>query len=399
MKAFAPEVIDALSTAARSVALEPALLLALVSVETSGEPFERDGTPTILCEPAVFYKECPAGLQSQALSAGIAARSWSRDGYKDQGTAVGRAARFARMCAVDENAAYRSVSMGLGQIMGFNCGHAGFGCARDMYEAFRDVAVQAKAIVAVLPALGVLEPLKAHDWVKVATRYNGPGERHNRYDARLADSYAHWEFALASGQTAAPHDGIGLWSPHGDEVRALQEHLTTLGFATKADGWFGPKTAEAVARFEVRKGLPDTGGVATQAVLDAIANALPVPQGARDVIDAGDLKATSRIVQGTAKLKAVAVGTVGTGVTAALADPVASANSAMDKADQAKAMASRATTMVGGAEHAQTLLTWLAAHPLPLVGTVMAIIGGVAWWLSHGVEQARVDDARTGATP
>ncbi len=70
----------------------------------------------------------------------------------------------------------------------------------------------------------------------------------------------------------------------------------------------------------------------------------------------------------------------------------------MDRADAAKAVASRATTMVGGAEHAQTVLAWLAAHPLPLVGTIMAIVGGVAWWLSHGVEQARVDDARTGVT-
>ena len=100
MKPFSPEVIGALSAAARSVSLEPALLLALVSVETSGEPFEPDGSPTILCEPAVFYKECPDALRAQALSAGVAAKAWSRDGYKDQGSAVGRAARFARMVAI-----------------------------------------------------------------------------------------------------------------------------------------------------------------------------------------------------------------------------------------------------------------------------------------------------------
>lgn len=398
MKPFSPEVIAALSAAARSVALEPALLLALVSVETNGSPFEPDGSPTILCEPAVFYRELPVALRAQALSAGIAVTKWSRAGYTDQGTAVGRAARFARMVAIDENAAYRSVSMGLGQGMGFNCSLAGFATAKDMYEAFRSIDAQARAIVAMLPALGVLEPLKAHNWVQTALKYNGPGERHNKYDAKIADSYAHWEFALASGQTEAPHDGLGLWSPHGDDVRLLQTQLTDLGFPTTADGWYGPKTAEAVARFEVRRGLPDTRGVATQATLDAIVNAVAVPQGSRDVVTASTLAPTSRIVRGARNLKKVALTTVGGGMTTALADPVASANQAMDKAEAAHATVTRATQAVGGVENAQTALTWLAAHPLPLVGLVMTIVGIVVWLCSHSVEQARVDDAHTGAT-
>ena len=398
MKPFSPDVIDALSTAARSVALEPALLLALVSVETNGSPFEPDGSPTILCEPAVFYKELPIALRAQALSAGVAATKWSRDGYRDQGTAVGRAARFARMIAIDANAAYRSVSMGLGQGMGFNCSLAGYGTAQEMYDAFRDIGAQARAIVAMLPALGVLEPLKSHDWVQAAVHYNGPGERHNRYDAKLADSYAHWEFALASGQTEPPHDGLGLWSPHGEPVAALQRELTALGFPIAADGRYGPKTAEAVSRFELRNGLPDTRGIATQATLNAIVNATPIPQGARDVVTARTLAPTSTIIQGAQKLKAGALGLVGLGGTAAVTPSLSTVNDTLDRVDQAKATVTRATQAVGGTDALMSVLTWAAAHPLPIAGGAMVALGCGAVVVAHTIEQARVADARSGAT-
>lgn len=56
MSHMSPEVIAALTDAARSVSLEPALLLAVVEVETRGISFEVDGSPTVLCEPATFYK-------------------------------------------------------------------------------------------------------------------------------------------------------------------------------------------------------------------------------------------------------------------------------------------------------------------------------------------------------
>ena len=398
MTPFAQDVIDAVVAVADAAPLERLLALAVVSVETRGIPFESDGRPSFRCEPATFYKELPLAKRASAVAAGIAAAKWSRDGYRDQGTEVGRRARLQRMVAVDERAAYRSISMGLPQAMGFDHSLCGYPDAKAMFEAFHYLAAQARALIALLPALGCMEALKAHDWTAFATRYNGPGERDNDYDRKLADAYAHWEFALAAGQVAPPAEGLGLWSPHGEPVAVLQRALTAVGLPVKVDGWYGPKTAEAVSRFELRKGMADTKGVATQEILDAIVNAAPVPQGSRDVVDAATLRQSSRIVQGTAKLKAVAATTIGGGLATAAADPVASANSAMDKADAARGAATRAVSMVGGAEHAQTALAWLAAHPLPLVGLLMAAVGGVAFYLSHGVEQARVDDARSGAT-
>ena len=42
------------------------------------------------------------------------------------------------MCApkTDENAAYESISMGMGQIMGFNYADAGYNSAKEMYDDF-----------------------------------------------------------------------------------------------------------------------------------------------------------------------------------------------------------------------------------------------------------------------
>lgn len=403
MSHMSPDVIAALTEAARSVSLEPALLLAVVQVETGGDAFDADGQPRFLCEPAVFYKELPFEKRAQALAAGVAAKKWSRDGYKDQGTHVGRAARFARMVAIDENAAYRSISMGLGQPMGFNCSLAGYRTARDMFEAFRDVGAQARAVVAVLAALGAMEPLKAHDWVKVARIYNGPGERQNAYDSKLAAAYAHWECALATGQTGAPPEGcLGLGS-HGEPVRAIQAALLRAGARIRVDGTFGPKTLEAVASFEVRRGLPDTRGIVDQATADAILAAAdqPLPQGAREVAGEDTVAPVSRIVQSAAKLRAGSVvtgvvggGTAVGGAVSAIHDQV---NSAMDKVDAAKATYQRFADILP-ADWLAHAAAWVALHPMPVAGSALAALAAGAGVVAHSIVAVRVEDERTGAT-
>ena len=71
------------------------------------------------------------------------------------------------------------------------------------------------------------------------------------------------------------------------DVAELQARLTELGyFAGKIDGYYGPKTADAIRRFEAAAGLDPVGAV-TPAIIEA-ANAFvpapvpePVPQAAR----------------------------------------------------------------------------------------------------------------------
>ena len=420
MTPLAPEVIAALTAAAKLVSLTPAALLALVSVETNGVPFASDGTPTILCEPAIFYAKLSPALRPQALKAGLAAKAWSRSGYAKQGTEIGRRAMCSAMIDLDAEAAYQSLSMGLGQIMGFNAQHAGYESAHAMFVGFtNNLDAQAKAIVDVLPALGVLDPLKRKDWRTVALRYNGPGERHNNYDARLARAYAHWEFALASGQTAAPAPGtLGLWSK-GEPVRSIQASLTRAGLPVKIDGVFGPKTAGAVAMFQLRVGLPATNGVVDQATADAILHreSDPLPQGDREVATESDVAKGSRIVRRAVALRNYALGSVGLGTGAVAkatkdtadaaadtaSDPMGTFDAlhghvtgALDKLDTAKATASRLKDYVPQGTW-QAAQAYIAAHPTPFVaGGGAMVAGGVVAFVSHQISGARVDDYKNG---
>lgn len=62
---------------------------------------------------------------------------------------------------------------------------------------------------------------------------------------------------------------IYLRSPHmrGDDVRALQDHLNTLGFnAGRVDGTFGPQTLQGLQEFQRNYGLPADGVVGTETV-------------------------------------------------------------------------------------------------------------------------------------
>ena len=407
MTPFAPEVLAALTSAAKAVSLAPAALLALVSVETGGVAFAPSGLPQILCEPAIFYRQLPAEKRPQALKMGLAAKVWSREGYADQATASGRQARCERMIAYDETAAYRSISMGLGQIMGFNAINAGFPDAKAMYVAFADINVQARAIVAVLPALGVLEPLRNRNWVLVADRYNGPGERHNNYDAKIAAAYAHWEYALASGQLAAPAEGtLGLWS-RGVAVESIQRGLIDAGIAVVPDGVFGPKTASAVAQFELLRGMPDTKGIVDQATADAIlaAKDLPIPQGAREVATEQDLAPRSRIVQKAVALRNGAMTALGFG-TAAVAKGATDApaggfdkmhatlTAALDNVDKVKALGERAEGVAPPGTMGK-VLQLAAAYPLPVAGGGVIAAAATVALISHQISVARLDDHRS----
>lgn len=416
MTPFSSEVIAALTAAAKAASVLPAALLALVSVETNGVPFASDGTPTVLCEPAIFYRELPPEKRAAALKAGLAAKVWSRSGYADQGTEIGRRARCSAMIQIDEEAAYRSLSMGLGQVKGFNATHAGYDSAKAMFVAFTgSIDAQARAIVAVLPALGVMEPLKRKDWVTVAVRYNGPGERHNNYHVKLAAAYAHWDTALATGQFAPPTgESLGLWS-RGPAVETIQRALTRAGFPTVVDGVFGPKTAQAVAAFQLRVGLPDTRGVVDQATVEMILHreADPLPQGGREVATESDLMRRSRIVQAAARLRSGALSAMGLGTgavakgttdAASTADPVGTIDTlhttvtgALDKVDAAKATASRAAGLVGH-DNIAAAMAWAAAHPMPIAGGGMVLAGAGVAYIAHTIIGARVEDHRTGAT-
>ena len=105
---------------------------------------------------------------------------------------------------------------------------------------------------------------------------------------------------MASGATPIPYDLLRTPTPvptatpeptptpvllhvncHGDEVVQLQARLIELGYLKgKADGFFGPKTEDAVKRFQEMNGLK-ADGYAGPLTLDRLYNdpaAVPAPK-------------------------------------------------------------------------------------------------------------------------
>lgn len=143
--------------------IEYAALQAILHVETPGSGFDsKTGKILIQFEPSWFKKKAPyAPSGSWSLNkVDVQSREWPA--YDDA-------------YAKNPNAAIESTSWGMPQIMGFHWKTLGYSSVRDMVDDFKKGEFQQVAalckFIRVNPAL--FTALKAHDWNKVATIYNG----------------------------------------------------------------------------------------------------------------------------------------------------------------------------------------------------------------------------------
>ncbi|MBA3810276.1 MAG: DUF3380 domain-containing protein [Caulobacteraceae bacterium] len=225
-------------------------LWAVLSVETAGCGYLSDRRPKILFERHHF-----ARLTSHRYDADYPDISSPYAG----GYGAGGAHQYDRLAVaegLDADAALRSASWGLGQILGENHAAAGFATARDMVDAF--VAAEDNqllgmaAFIAASPMKGALQ---RRDWRGFAGGYNGPDYAARRYDEHLAAQYARY---LSQGSPDLT-------------VRAAQVYLTYLGFPVGGiDGVAGAHTAAAITDFQRQRQLPQTG-LADGATLAALA--------------------------------------------------------------------------------------------------------------------------------
>ena len=162
---------------------------AILDVESAGTGFDRKGRPRMLFEPHVFWRELgPGSKRDRAAMKGLAYPKWRRDYPIDSYP------RLVAAMAIDENAALRSCSWGLGQIMGFNCIAAGYPTAKSMVEAFLDdEEAHLDAMVTFIIQAKLDRFLRARDWKSFARGYNGPGFSKNGYDRKLAAAFDRWQ--------------------------------------------------------------------------------------------------------------------------------------------------------------------------------------------------------------
>jgi hypothetical protein len=163
-------------------------LHAFMDVEASGSGFDKKGRPKMLFEPHVFYRNLPVSKRDEAVRAGLAYKAWKPGNYPADSYP-----RLLKAMAIDETAALKAASWGLGQILGENHKMVGYATPHQMVRAFmEDEEKHLKATVAFLIEAGIADDLKAHRWAVVARVYNGKEYARHNYHGRMAMAYAKW---------------------------------------------------------------------------------------------------------------------------------------------------------------------------------------------------------------
>lgn len=91
---------------------------------------------------------------------------------------------------LDPAAAYRCISMGSGQVMGFNAQRVGYGSPQQMFEAFSrgEIPQVVATINYCLSDPGLVEAIRQKNWAEIIRRYNGVGLE-SVYTPRLLENY------------------------------------------------------------------------------------------------------------------------------------------------------------------------------------------------------------------
>lgn len=161
---------------------------AFLDVETRGSGFDGLGRPIILFEPHVFYRNLSGDKRAQAVKAGLAYKNWGAKPYPKDSYP-----RLKAACLIDETAALKSASWGLGQVLGENHKAAGYETVQAFVEAMKaDEEFQLEASINFIKANKLDDELRRRDWAGFARVYNGESYARNRYDVKLAEAFQKW---------------------------------------------------------------------------------------------------------------------------------------------------------------------------------------------------------------
>jgi hypothetical protein len=260
---FTAETTAEITWAARDLDVEPAALLAVAEVESGGQAFALVAgrrEPLIRFEGHYFDRRLSEESRAIAREMGLA--SPAAGAIANPPTQAERWTMLQRAAAIDAQAAYESVSWGIGQVMGAHWAWLDYASVDAMVaEARESVAGQARLMALYIEKAGLAGALRSHDWDAFARGYNGPGYKKYAYDEKIAAAYDRY-----AGKPGARPEVLRRGS-RGEAVLALQRDLAALGYSLDADGAYGPGTAEAVRRFQTDHGLQADGiaGPQTQA--------------------------------------------------------------------------------------------------------------------------------------
>ncbi len=232
-----PLTSGGLAAAASSLSVAVQEVWTVLSVETAGCGFLPDRRPEILYERHVFHRLTGGRFDDGDLS------DPTPGGYG--GAGAHQYNRLAAAMKLDSNAARKSTSWGLGQVLGENFASVGFTSVDDMVKAMSDSEdAQLDAVSAFIRSNRLERALATHDWASFARGYNGPTFATNHYDVQLRGEFQKFSSGVL---------------PNVD-VRAAQLFLTFRGLHPgPVDGFVGNLTRAAIIEFQTVSGLSPTG--------------------------------------------------------------------------------------------------------------------------------------------
>lgn len=177
---------EALCKAANKIGVDVAVIKAVIEVESSGSGFLDTGEVKILFEPHIFWKE----LRKVGITPTISDISYPRWGTRRYGRYSEQHSKLARAVSIHREAALKSASYGLFQIMGFN--YRVTGC-KDIQEfinkMFKDEDSQLELFTNYIINSFLDDELRELDWSGFARAYNGPSYYKYNYHGRLREAY------------------------------------------------------------------------------------------------------------------------------------------------------------------------------------------------------------------
>lgn len=192
---------------AQKYGISPRSFKAVIDIESSGNGFLKSGKPVILFEGHIFSRLTKGKYDS--TNPNISYPKWDKSKYKG---GEGEWTRLEEARKLDDTAALKSASWGLGQVLGENHGSIGYSSVQAMVADFskgeRQQAEGMAKFIAKNPKL--LSAANEQRWADFARIYNGPGYAQNRYDLKLKQAYDKATNFLSEHKVAAASGGIVL---------------------------------------------------------------------------------------------------------------------------------------------------------------------------------------------
>lgn len=277
---FDKEVLSAIRRRADHHGWPFAGLAAVVEVESAGKAYaviEGRKVPLIRIEGHYFYRLIKGAERDRAVREGLAHPN--AGAVKNPRGQLERYRMLERMREINREAADKSCSWGVGQVMGEHAERLGFANAAEFRTfVMASVENQVEIMCRYIVRFGLADELLRQDWAGFARGYNGRNYRKYGYHTKMAKAFRRY----AGGGFVAPVKpaaGMLRLGSEGARVRELQVLLRRAGYAIDVDGDFGPATKKAVMAYQRRKGIYVDGvaGPETMAKIKALMQAEEAP--------------------------------------------------------------------------------------------------------------------------